>query len=120
MKQYTNLVNSLFSRRTPYELLIAKRYPGASITIFDVNTLFTDIYSHPTQFLDSPADVTGQYLTCDPAAAEWWNVCTTKEGREAAQFLWYDELHPSERVDAVIAKEFVKLVEGKSKYATYW
>jgi len=120
MKEYTKLANSLFSYRTPYELLVARRYPGASIAIFDVNSLMTDIYNHPTQYLDAPANVTGQYLTCDPAAAEWWNVCTTQEGREPHQFLWYDELHPSERTDQVIAREFAKVVKGESRYATYW
>ncbi len=35
-------------------------------------------------------------------------------------FLWFDELHPSERADQVIAREFVNVVKGTSKYATYW
>lgn len=34
--------------------------------------------------------------------------------------MWYDELHPSERTDQVIAKEFAKVVKGLSSYATYW
>jgi hypothetical protein len=34
--------------------------------------------------------------------------------------MWYDELHPSEQTDRVIAREFVDVVKGKSKWATYW
>lgn len=120
MKEYTKLVNNIFSYRTAYEVLIAKRYSGASFAIFDVNTLMTDIYNNPTRYLDSPANVTGQYITCDVNAVDWWNACTAQVGREASQFLWYDELHPSERTDTVIAKEFVKIIEGTSKYASYW
>jgi hypothetical protein len=35
-------------------------------------------------------------------------------------FMWYDELHPSEQTDRVIAREFVDVVKGNSKWATYW
>lgn len=116
MKEYTQLVNSIFSYRTPYELLVARRYPGASIANFNTNSLITDIYNNPTQYLDSPANVTGQYSICGSTGA----MCISQEDRDPSQFLWYDELHPSERTDTIIAKEFMKVVEGKSKYATYW
>jgi phospholipase/lecithinase/hemolysin len=109
-------VNSLFSYRTPYELHVVKRYPGASIAVFDTNALLTDIYKHPTQYLDSPANVTGQYLMCDETGSN----CQTQEGKKGSQFLWYDELHPTERVDEVVAREFVRVVEGSSRFAAYW
>jgi hypothetical protein len=35
-------------------------------------------------------------------------------------FMWFGELHPSERADQIIAQEFAKVVEGSSTYATYW
>lgn len=35
-------------------------------------------------------------------------------------FFWYDPLHPSEQVERIIAKEFTKTIEGKSKWATFW
>jgi hypothetical protein len=34
--------------------------------------------------------------------------------------MWYDELHLSEQTDRIIAREFVGVVEGGSKWATYW
>lgn len=34
--------------------------------------------------------------------------------------MWYDELHPSEQTDRIIAKEFVGLLDGMSKYASYF
>lgn len=34
--------------------------------------------------------------------------------------MWYDELHPSEQTDRVIAREFLEVIKGKSKWATYW
>lgn len=115
VKEYTKLVNDIFDYRTPFELLIARRYPGASFAVFDVNTLITDIYNHPQNYLSSPANVTGQYNLCDVTGAN-----CVKQKRSLDHFLWYDELHPSERTDEVIAHEFVNVVAGKSKYATYW
>lgn len=118
MKEYTQLVNNIFDYRTPYELLIANRYPGASIAIFDVNTFMTDIYNNPTAFgIASPANVTGQYYHCDPATG---TICTSQSDIGLEHFMWYDELHPSQTTDEIIAKEFINVVKGSSTYATYW
>lgn len=116
MKQYTTTVNSLFDYRTPYELLIKKRYPGASIAIFDVHTLLTNIYNNPSAYLTSPTNVTGQYYLCDVPRG---NNCTSST-LSLDHYLWYDELHPSAKTDEAVAAEFVKVVKGSSKYATYW
>ncbi|KAL2060899.1 hypothetical protein VTL71DRAFT_8951 [Oculimacula yallundae] len=118
MKEYTNLVNSIFKYRTPFEVKLAKRYPGASFAVFDVHSLLTEIYYNPTKYLSSPANVEGQYYLC-VATTGGTNNCTTSS-LSLDHFMWYDELHPSERVDQVIAKEFAKVVKGSSTYATYW
>ncbi|KAH9205281.1 acetyl esterase [Leptodontidium sp. 2 PMI_412] len=110
MKEYTYPVNSVFSYRTPYELLIAKRYPGASFAVFDVHSLITDIYNNPSKYLASPANVTGQYYVCDVATG---SKCTSSS-LSLDHYLWYDELHPSEKTDQIIAKEFAKVVNGSN------
>lgn len=115
MKEYSRLVNNIFDYRTPYEVLIAKRYPEASIAVFDTHRLITQVYNIPQDFLDPPGNVTGQYYSCDLSGA----VCNESE-TGAGHFLWYDELHPSERTDEVIAYEFKAVVQGDSKFATYW
>jgi len=115
MKEYTMLVNSLFDYRTPYELLVAKRYPGASFAVFDVHGLITDIYNNPTPYLTSPANVTAPYSLCDLNSANCKNSPLSLD-----HFLWYDELHPTQQTDKAIAKEFANVVKGSSKYATYW
>lgn len=115
MKEYNFLVNSIFEYRTPYELLIAKRYPDASFAVFDIHSLITDMYNNPSAYFASPANVTGQYYLCTVAG-----VCGPTTSLSADHFLWYDELHPSEASDKAIAKEFVKVVQGSSKYAAYW
>jgi hypothetical protein len=117
MKEYTQLVNSIFDYRTPYELLVARRYPGASIAIFDVNSLISDIYHNPTAYLAAPANVTGQYSFCDAATG---SICTSQSDIGLSHFLWFDELHPSQTTDEAIAHEFARVVKGTSQYATYW
>ncbi|KAH6714778.1 carbohydrate esterase family 16 protein [Leptodontidium sp. MPI-SDFR-AT-0119] len=110
MKEYTYPANSVFSYRTPYELLIAKRYPGASFAVFDVHSLITDIYNNPSDYLASLANVTRQYYVCDVATG---SKCTSSS-LSLDHYLWYDELHPSEKTDQVIAKEFAKVVNGSN------
>jgi phospholipase/lecithinase/hemolysin len=116
MKEYTSLVNSIFTYRTPYELLIAKRYPDANFAIYDVHSLLTNIYNNPTAFgLTAPAIVDHPYYLCDVSGAN----CVSSE-ISLDHYLWYDELHPSQQTDEAIAREFVKVVEGTSGYAAYW
>jgi hypothetical protein len=50
MNEYVNLVNSVYQFRTPYEVVIANRYPGANFALFDVHSLVClsgAPYSHP-------------------------------------------------------------------------
>jgi phospholipase/lecithinase/hemolysin len=117
MKEYTKLVNDIFAYRTPFELLVAKRYPGASFAVFDVNSFMTHIINNPAGYLDSPANVTGQYHLCDVATG---SNCPSQSEIGLSHFFWYDELHPSQQTDEAIAHEFVNVVKGTSQYATYW
>lgn len=115
MRQYTTLVNDLFDFRTPFETKVAKRYPSAHFAVFDVNSFIADIYYNPTKYLPSPANVKGVYHSCAVSGTPCVNSTLPLD-----HFLWYDELHPSEKADEIIAKEFIKVVGGKSKFAKYW
>jgi len=115
MKEFTKTTNSLFAYRTPVEVLLNKRYPGASFAVFDTNSLLTDIYNNPAKYLTSPFNVTGPFHICDTTGAN----CVNQEGT-LDQYMWFDELHPSQKTDEIVATEFVKVVQGTSTYATYW
>jgi len=117
MKEYTMTANNIFSLQVPYELFVAYRYPGASFAIYDVHSLITDIYNNPSQYLNgtTPANVTGFYFHCDLTG----NNCTTVDA-DYDSFLWFDELHPTQRTDQIIAEHFVDVIKGNSSYATYW
>lgn len=73
----------------------------------------TDIWENPSQYLNGtvPYNVTSSVYRCG-------SPCTSNAVRDS--YLWYDDLHPSEQTDRIIAREFVNIVRGKSKWARYW
>ncbi|KAI9706938.1 MAG: hypothetical protein M1820_004524 [Bogoriella megaspora] len=116
MQEQVVLANDGFKYRTPYELLVAERYPGASFAIYDIYGLMSDIYYNPAEYLNgtAPANVTGWVDVCDASGKN----CTLAESPDS--YMWYNALHPSEQTDRVVAKNFVDVVRGRSKWATYW
>jgi phospholipase/lecithinase/hemolysin len=90
--QFTSSVNTMFEYGVPFQLLIQKRWPGASISIFDTNTLLRDIFNNPADYLEAPADSSGIYNVWDPVAG-----VDNKSTLPLASFMWHDPLHPAER-----------------------
>lgn len=109
-------VNDVFSYKTPFEVLIARRYPGAHFAIYDTNSLLTDIYNHPQNYLNgtAPANVTGYVNHCTINGTD----CVRQPSPDS--YLWFDPLHPSEQAQRIVAREFVSVVRGQSDFATYW
>jgi hypothetical protein len=97
MKEYTTNVNTMFDYGVPFQTKIKSRWPGASVTVFNVHQLILDIRGQPEKYLDAPANVTGYYYYCDISGS----VCTASED-PLSSFLWYDELHPSERTGELL------------------
>ena len=95
IKQYSTTANALFDFGTAFQVKLKNRWPGAIVDIFDVHSLITDIVKTPQQFLDAPFNTTGYFRHCQAANNQ---VCTdlTTVGPKSG-FLWYDELHPSEK-----------------------
>lgn len=116
MLEYTQLANRLFDYGAAYEALVRARWPGAGLDVFDVNGLLSDIYRNPAVYLEAPANVTGSFHHCGALNN---SVCTT-EPQPLNSFLWYDELHPSNQTDTVIAREFLGVVHGNSSYGTHY
>ncbi|KAF2733003.1 hypothetical protein EJ04DRAFT_513545 [Polyplosphaeria fusca] len=109
-------VNAVYAYRTPFETVIQKRWPEAQVANFDVNGLITDMWSRPAEYLNGSAEanVKGYVNHCTLQGKN----CTKEASPDS--FLWYDELHPSEQADRVVAREFVGVMEGGSKWAKYW
>ncbi|KAK5947243.1 hypothetical protein PMZ80_001392 [Knufia obscura] len=119
MHEYVTSTNAIFKYKSLYEALVAKRYPGANLAVFDVWQLLSDIYDNPTAYLNGtqPANVTGFEHHCTPDQSE----CTLMyNGTSSDSFMWYDELHPSEQTDRIIARTFLDVLNGNSTYAQYY
>ena len=109
-------VNAIYQYRTPFAVEINRRFPGAHFALMDMYGLFLDIHDHPGQYLNgtAPLNVTGFINHCNTTGGD----CVASTSPDS--FLWYDELHPSEQASRVIAKNFVDVIKGTSKWATYW
>ncbi|KAG1736687.1 carbohydrate esterase family 16 protein [Suillus paluster] len=97
--------------------------PGAHIASFDSYGLFTDMYDNPQNYLNgtAPYNVTGCIHSCvyalNNASAP---ACTIANGTDADSFLWYDELHPSQQSDRIIAREMTAVMKGEYNQWTTW
>ncbi|RHZ43904.1 putative C6 transcription factor [Aspergillus thermomutatus] len=108
MRQYVKMVNTVYDYQTPYDVVVADRYPHSIFAVYDVHALMTDIWANPSHYLNgtAPYNVTSSVYRCG-------SPCASNEARDS--YLWYDDLHPSEQTDRIIAREFVNLVKGQSK-----
>ncbi|KAH7890290.1 carbohydrate esterase family 16 protein [Phlebopus sp. FC_14] len=99
--------------------------PGAHIASFDSYGLFTDMYNNPQDYLNgtAPLNVTGCVNACvygrDESTYDL-GVCTVAEGTARDSFLWYDELHPSEQSDRIVAREMTAVMKGEANRWTTW
>ncbi|KAI0975551.1 carbohydrate esterase family 16 protein [Xylaria arbuscula] len=83
--EYTTLVNTVFDYGASFQLLVQKKWPGASFTIFNTHQIILDIIVSPENYLDAPANVTGFYYTCpDPLSSDG---CVDSE-YPLSSFLW--------------------------------
>ncbi|KAK4449916.1 hypothetical protein QBC34DRAFT_298330 [Podospora aff. communis PSN243] len=116
IKQYASNVNTILEYGVPFQTVLKSRWPGATFDLFDVHSLLLDIIKAPQSFLDAPYNVTGYFRHCQATNNSNCNDLTNLGPKSG--FLWYDELHPSEKADSIIAKNFIDVVAGSSKYGT--
>lgn len=137
MHEYVESMNAIYKYKTPFEAVLNGRYPGAHFALYDVGRLvsippsfhpplvtndtdvrgkFVDIHQKPSMYLNgtAPLNTTGYIHHCDLKGTN----CTYQDSRDSYE--WYDELHPSEQVQRLVAKNFVDVLKGKSNYVTYF
>ena len=94
MKEYSRTLNTIYKYQTPFEVLIANRYPGANFVVYDVHSVIQDIYYNPTGYLngtEAPLNVTGYENHCTLNGTDC--VRTTSPD----SFLWFGELKDDSR-----------------------
>ncbi|KAM5341621.1 hypothetical protein ACJ41O_014652 [Fusarium nematophilum] len=114
--QSTTSVNTMMKQGAPFHLKIKKRWPRATFVVYDTHSLLLDILAKPKESFDAPANVKDVYKTC---AVDDGQDCEIAS-EPLSSFMFYDELHPSERTSDIIAKHFIDVINGNSEYATYW
>lgn len=84
IREYTTAVNTIYDYGVPFQLLVKKRWPGASFIIFDTHQIIQDIHDKPEKYLEAPANVNG-YYTCPDLNAE--DGCAVSQN-PLSSFLW--------------------------------
>jgi phospholipase/lecithinase/hemolysin len=111
MQQTVAALNQVYKYRSAVEAT-----GGVKIANFDVHALMQDVYANPAEYLNGslPLNVTGVAKQCDATGTN----CTLSTSPDS--FMWFDPLHPGEQTSRVVAREFVGVLAGESKWATYW
>ncbi|KAF8968762.1 carbohydrate esterase family 16 protein [Flammula alnicola] len=104
---------------------LAPTLPAAHVGIFDSHSLFADMFAHPALYLNgtAPLNVTGAVQACVFGLNESTSgpaACTVAQGSDRDSFLWFDELHPSEQADRIVAREIAQVIEGHQNRWTTW
>ncbi|KAF9465451.1 GDSL lipase/acylhydrolase [Collybia nuda] len=101
---------------------LAPTLHGAHIGLFDSHALFTDMFNRPSLYLNgtAPLNVTGAVNTCVFELHGTTSDCVLVSGSARDSFLWFDELHPSEQADRIVAREVAASIQGKKNRWTTW
>jgi len=104
---------------------LAPTLPDAHVGIFDSHSLFSDMYARPEKYLNgtAPFNVDSSVMKCvfalDESTSNSGN-CTEAKGTDRDSYLWYDELHPSEQADRIVAREITQVIKGEDNKWTTW
>ncbi|KAL2851123.1 hypothetical protein BJY01DRAFT_245063 [Aspergillus pseudoustus] len=117
MREYTTSVNTMLQYGLPFQGLSA-RWPGATVSFFDAHRLLVDVVEEPERYLETPVREVWEMFQ-GRCTDFLMTDCEYNEG-PLGGYVWYDELHPSERVEEIVADELIKVLAGTSEYgATY-
>ncbi|QRV79368.1 carbohydrate esterase family 16 protein [Ceratobasidium sp. AG-Ba] len=111
--------NELQALRTKY--IAPGRFPGARFGIFDSFRLFKDIYEKPQDYLVGPTyNVTGVIQTCRYPPGNSTLVCEAEPYAVRNSYMWWNELHPSERVHDIVAQNVIKALKGQGPFVQWY
>ncbi|CAE6407904.1 unnamed protein product [Rhizoctonia solani] len=111
--------NELWALRTKY--VAPSLFPGARIGLFDSYGLFLDMYNNPAKYLVGPGyNVTDVVNACKFPYNNGTLVCITQPESKRDSYLWWDELHPSEQANRVVARHILSVLQGGNDPWVSW
>lgn len=119
----TTAFNDILKYQTPFELKLSQRYPDAHFALFDGNSLVRHIYHNPEQYLNGTIAPVIETPAAECALNEL-NLSECEPVGNAIEnpdaFMWFDDLHATEQTHRALAREFVKVLDGESRFAAYY
>ncbi|KAG8773682.1 hypothetical protein FRC12_002375, partial [Ceratobasidium sp. 428] len=80
-----------------------------------------DIYEKPASYLIGPSyNVTDVINACKYPSGSSTLECVTQPAAVRDSYLWWDELHPSEQANRVVAREILKALSGKGSFLSWY
>ncbi|EJD42604.1 hypothetical protein AURDEDRAFT_199615 [Auricularia subglabra TFB-10046 SS5] len=102
---------------------LAPQLPCSRIGLSDSHALFTDMHRHPARYFNgtAPLNVTGSISACVFQANDDMDTASysTATGTDADNFLWFDQLHPSEQADRMVAEAVAAAMKGSTRWTTW-
>ena len=105
MRQYSTSVAYMIHLGTPFHAKLKERWPGATFVVFDTNKLMREMMAAPERYFEEPASVTDVF-NCNAVDV---SHCTEPSG-ELSGYMWFDDLHPSERTSELQSATHVVLI----------
>jgi hypothetical protein len=114
----TNTVNAVFEYRTPYELQLANRYPGAHFALFDGNSFVRHVYHNPQDFFNGsiPANIHVPAAECE--FDEFGTLQCELAGDAIGNpdvFMWFDDVHATEQTHPGACSGICQNVERRER-----
>ncbi|ELU42898.1 GDSL-like lipase/Acylhydrolase domain-containing protein [Rhizoctonia solani AG-1 IA] len=119
MAEMVQASNELYALRTKY--IAPSQFPGARIGLFDSFGLFNDIYNNPWKYLVGPDyNVKDAINACRYPEGSSELICVNQPPEVHDSFLWWDEIHPSEQTNRVIAHHLLAALRGTSPFVSWY
>ncbi|KAF8688392.1 GDSL-like Lipase/Acylhydrolase, partial [Rhizoctonia solani] len=119
MAEMVQASNELYALRTKY--IAPSQFLGARIGLFDSFGLFNDIYNNPWKYLVGPDyNVKDAINACRYPEGSSELICVNQPPEVHDSFLWWDEIHPSEQTNRVIARHLLAALKGTSPFVSWY
>lgn len=82
MEEYLTSANTMFATGAPYNLLIKKRWSGATVSLLDVHSLLLDLRANPSKYYTEPVNITSSWRGCGDSGCY-------QSTEPQSNFVWY-------------------------------
>ncbi|QRW13558.1 carbohydrate esterase family 16 protein [Ceratobasidium sp. AG-Ba] len=120
MSELVQSGNELWAVKTKY--IAPLQFPGAVFGLFDSYGLFKDMYYNPASYLAGPPYfIDDPIVQCKyPYEGSTWPVCVVQPDGVRNSYLWWDEVHPSDKASQIVARHVLSAMNGQGPFVSWY